>query len=156
MKKTSHLISVVLKERLRGRGLPGDVVSVKRGYALNFLIPEGRAVMATKPNLEMLEQKRNDWLSIDEKRKAEGKAIKDQIDKITIDIEHNTVDGFRLYGSISSKEIIMQLADKGFAIKKEDIVMKPIKEIGSFTAQIHTYGNQSNITINVKSPEVIE
>ncbi len=149
MKKTGKLMSVILTERLRGHGLPGELVKVKRGYA-NFLRASGTAMVATKPNMALLEQRKADWLAEDAKRKEEGKKIKDQIDNIVFELEHSTVDGFRLYGSISSKEIIAELAKKGFSIKKEEIVMKPIKEIGSFTANIYTYGNQASITINVK------
>ncbi len=150
MKRTAKLMSVILKQRLRGRGLPGEVVHVKRGYALNFLIPNELAMMATQRNVAILEDKKNEWLNLDSKKQEEGKSLKEKIDKIILDFEHSTVDGFRLYGSISTKEVINKLVEKGLPIKKEDVVMKPIKELGSFKAQVYTHGNEASITINVK------
>ncbi|QEK38174.1 50S ribosomal protein L9 [Candidatus Cytomitobacter indipagum] len=151
--KLNKLISLVLKVSLRGKGSPGDLIKVKKGYS-NYLILSDKAMIANKPNLETMEKQKEEWLKVDSAKKQEGKVAKEKIDQIVIDIVHNTVDGFRLYGSVSNKDIMEQLAKKGFEIKKEDIVMKAIKEVGTFNANIYTYGNKANITINVKAPTV--
>lgn len=152
-RKSSKLTPLILKVSLRGRGSTGDLIQVKNGYA-NYLVVSGKAIIANKANMEIMDQQKAEWVEVDAKKRAEGKVLKDKIDQVVIDIEHNTVDGFRLYGSISSKDIMNQLENRGFKIRKEDIVMKPIKEIGTFNAHVYTYGNQANIIINVKAPVV--
>ncbi|USO00478.1 MAG: 50S ribosomal protein L9 [Alphaproteobacteria bacterium] len=156
MKKSTKYLEVILQERIRGLGAPGDVVKVRRGYAVNYLLPKDIAEIASTLHMENLVSKRAELAKRDEQLKQDGKVLKEKLDKVVINIEHNTVDGFRLHGSISDSTIIKELSKLGFDVSKNNIVMKPIKEIGSFTVQVHTYGDHANVVVNVTPPRVVE
>lgn len=133
-------IEVILKEKVEGLGVEADVVQVKRGFALNYLIPTGRAFEATKGNLRhrnALEQKRA-LREAEELQLAEKKA--GRIKKARLKLELATGQGGKAFGSITTMDLAAAMAgfDKKLAdIDRHQILLdKPIKTTGDFEIMI--------------------
>lgn len=114
-------MKVIFVKDLKGQGKKGEVKTVKDGYGMNFLIKNGYAVMATDGNLKhqaTLEQKRQDEEAALIK---ECEEIKSKIEKVTLKFKVKTGAGDKVFGSVSSKQIVTELAKKGFNIDKKNI-----------------------------------
>lgn len=106
-------MKVILLEDVKDLGQKGDLVDAKTGYARNYLLPRGLAVEGTKENMKKWEA---DQKSKDEKRKAEEEAalkLKEEIEKLTIQLKAKGGEGGRLFGSITSKDIADALKKQG-------------------------------------------
>ena len=145
-------MQIILMEKVVNLGSLGDVVTVKNGYARNYLIPEGKAKRATeaaKKEFEVrraeLEQKATDIHSVAQARaeKLEGYMV-----QVT---QKAGVDG-RLFGSVTNSDIAEALTKQGFEMKKGEVVMPngPLKTIGDFpiTLSLHT-DVKAHITVSV-------
>jgi len=144
-------IEVILKEKVDGLGSEADVVQVKRGFALNYLIPTGKAYEATKGNLrhrDALNQKRA-MREAEELQKAEKKA--GRIKKARIKLELATGQGGKAFGSITTIDLQAAMAgfDKKLAeIDRHDILLdKPIKTTGDFEIMVKLH---PDITVPLK------
>ncbi|SPD75949.1 50S ribosomal protein L9 [uncultured Desulfobacterium sp.] len=133
-------MEVILRSDLDDRGLEGDIIKVKRGYARNYLIPKGIALEATAQNIKSLEQQRN---KIElRKVKAMEAAIKvqEQLEGMEITFAQRAGEEGKLYGSITSMDIASYLESKDIVIDRKKIMIeKPIKELGEFKATIRIY-----------------
>ena len=142
-------MEIILLERVENLGDMGDVVSVKRGFARNFLLPKEKALRATKANLARFEAQR-DYL---EARNAEARenAAADgaKLDGTDIIIIRNAGDTGHLYGSVSARDIAEELADKG--VKRNMVVLEqPIKALGLHEVKIKLHPEVSvTVTVNV-------
>ncbi len=124
-------------ENVKNVGEKYDIVEVAPGYAHNFLFPKKLAKLANSANLKELESKRKDW---QKKSRKELKGLEKEINKIKgteIVIKKRVNEEGRLFGSVDAKQIKESLEEKGFDIKKGEIVLKePIKETGEWTITI--------------------
>ncbi len=124
-------MELILKETIDTLGEEGDVVKVKAGYGRNYLIPQGKAIMATKANMSILEKEKS---AIDEKKKqqrAEAEAMAKKVAGATVTIEQRVGEDDRLYGSVTSADIADKLADAGIEVDKKKIMLdEPIKSLG--------------------------
>ncbi len=129
-------MEVILKEDVLGLGYKDDVVSVKNGYGRNFLIPQGKAILATesakKELAESLKQRAHKLAAI--KKDAEAKAEKLQGIKLTIAVK--TGAGGAVYGSVGNIQIAEALAALGHDIERKLIVMKAAKDLGNHVATV--------------------
>jgi len=145
-------MKVILTTTIKKLGKIGDTVSVKTGYARNFLFPNKMALRDNKKNSEYYDKikdeiKKNEEVKIDNANNLIAKLKKIQITFIK---EADEKD--QLYGSISKKEILDYLADKDIKVKSDDILIKnPIKSIGEHKIEINPYENileEINIIVN--------
>lgn len=129
-------MEVILKEDVLGLGYKDDVVSVKNGYGRNFLIPQGKAIMATesakKVLAENLRQRAHKLAAI--KKEAEEKAAKLQGVKLVVSVK--TGSGDAIYGSVGNIQIAEELSKKGFDVERKLIIVKSVKELGSYVATV--------------------
>ncbi len=137
-------MELILKETISSLGLEGDVVSVKPGYGRNYLLPQGKAVLATEANLAILEK---DKATI-EARRAENLKNAEQIAKkisgLTIEIEQLAGIDERLFGSVTSADICAKLAElKVILDKKQLLLNEPIKTLGETKIQVKVGFNVS-------------
>lgn len=131
-------MQVILLEKVRNLGGLGDKVAVKPGYGRNFLVPQGKAVYATKENISLFESKRAEF----EKKaqanlvNAEQRAAK--INDITLIIEAQASDEGKLYGSVSANEICEGLIARSIEIQRREIMMPegPIHSTGQFEIDV--------------------
>jgi large subunit ribosomal protein L9 len=122
---------LLLIEDVFDLGRSGEVVSVKPGYARNFLIPQKKAVVADKQTLKMQERLKKERSARAVKDKKESKELAQQLETITISTSVKVDPEGKMYGSVSVNDIIHLLEKEGVKIEKRSIVLKhPVKEIG--------------------------
>ena len=134
-------MEVVLLENIKNLGKIGEIVSVKRGHGRNFLIKFGKALKASKSNIDLVNKKKEDLNLKNVNLKKEAKKILDQINNKTYKFSKRTKDNDELYGSIKPKEISKTLEEKEkIEIKPSQIDLeKEINKIGSFNAKINLH-----------------
>lgn len=144
-------MELILKETISSLGLEGDVVTVKDGYGRNYLLPQGKAVIATKDNLKALE---------DDKAAIEARRIRDQklaeeiakkISGIEVVIEQLAGEDERLFGSVTNADICTKLTELDVQLDKRQILLNdPIKTLGSSKIMVKVGFNvTAEITVNV-------
>ena len=132
-------MQIILLESLNKLGKAGDVVTVKDGYANNFLIPEKKAIVANKKNKEELKDRIAEINANSQKKIDVAQSIKSKVDGIDINIISEANDQGALYGAITQKQIAEVLQSKGVEIKPDMVVSTPIKSIGKFNVIIRHY-----------------
>ena len=144
-------MQVVLLERIGRLGQIGDVVNVKDGFARNFLLPQGKALRATKENLARFEGQRAQIEARNLELKKEAEAVAERLNGQTFVLIRQAGDTGQLYGSVSGRDVAEASTAAGFSIDKRQVILeKPIKELGvhSIKAQLHPEV-QVKISINV-------
>lgn len=149
-------MKLILKETISTLGQEGTVVTVKPGYGRNYLLPQGKAVMATKENLEVLEQNRAEIEARLAESRKEAEALSKKISGIEIVIEQLAGEDERLFGSVTSADIAAKFAEKDIEIDKKAIQLaEPIKSLGETTVSVKV-GFQMFTDIIVKVVPVSE
>ena len=125
-------MKVILLKELKGRGGEGDVIDVARGYANNYLLRQGYAVLATKGNLKQLEERRNNIAKREEVRLADAAALKEKLDSLTIKVIAQVGEEGQLFGSVTSQMIADAIAEQaGIEVDRRRLELgKPIKTAG--------------------------
>jgi large subunit ribosomal protein L9 len=144
-------MKVILKETIDSLGIIGSEVSVSKGYARNYLLPQNKAVQATPQNRKILAQERTkfDLQIAKERNLAEQMAQK--LDGVKCTIAAKVSEENRLYGSISVRDIVETLAAQDIVVEKRMVLLKePIKEIGSYKIPIRVYKEvEPQITVEI-------
>jgi len=144
-------MKVILRETIESLGIIGSEATVADGYARNYLFPQNKAVKATPANRRMLEQEKAKFeLQIAKEREFAEEMAK-RLEGVACTITAKTSDEDRLYGSVTSREILKALAGQGIEIGKRMLLLKePIKSIGTFNIPIRVYkGIEPEITVEV-------
>jgi large subunit ribosomal protein L9 len=144
-------MEIILKETISSLGQEGDVVTVKPGYGRNYLLPQGKAVPATKENLAVFEQNRAE---IEARLAREQKIAEDIAKKISgfvLIIEQLAGADDRLFGSVTSADICAKLAELDVALDKKQILLtEPIKTLGESKVMVKVGFNvTAEIVVNV-------
>ena len=145
-------MKVILTTTIKKLGRVGDRVSVKPGFARNFLFPNKMALRENKKNLEYYEKIKDEIKKEEETKYNEAKKLIDEIKKIKIEFGKEADEKDQLYGSISKKEILDFLMENKIKVKSDDLVIKnQIKSIGEHIIQINPYENiVEEFTISVR------
>jgi len=148
-------MQVVLLERIAKLGQMGDVVTVKDGYARNFLLPQGKALRANKSNLERFESERAQLEARNLEQKSEAESVKAKLDGETVIIIRQSGETGQLYGSVSPRDIAEALTDKGFNLERGQIGLDaPIKILGLHQTNVSLHPEvSSTVTVNVARTE---
>lgn len=142
-------MEVILLEKMRNLGSIGDKAVVKSGYARNYLIPYGKAVAATKANIEKFDKMREEL----EKNAAEAfKNAQDRaakMENVSIDIPMQATEDGKLFGSVGASTVAQSLTDAGFDIQKSEVDMPqgPIRKLGEYEVVLLLY---SDVTAKIK------
>ena len=124
-------MDIILLERIGNLGNIGDVVTVKDGYARNFLLPQKKALRANDANRKVFEANRERLEKENAERRGEAEKQGEKIDGVEIVLIRASSNAGQLYGSVNVRDIVTGLADKGHEIDKRQVVMgHPIKTIG--------------------------
>lgn len=142
-------MDLILKEDVANLGYKDDIVSVKRGYGRNYLIPSGKAVIATesarKVLAENLKQRAHKLAQI----KADAEALAQKIDGVNITIATKTSATGTIFGSVNQVMVADELAKLGFEVDRKSIIIKEaIKEIGDYQAVARLH-KEVSATINL-------
>lgn len=133
-------MEIILKQDYQALGYEGDLVKVKAGYARNYLIPRGIAIIATKANKRMLEELQKSLEKKRAKRIEDAKKVKERMEGVSIELTKKVSRGLKLYGSVSAQNIADELNSKGYEVLKKDVVLEhPIKEIGEYAVEVKVY-----------------
>lgn len=144
-------MDVILLERIEKLGQMGDVVSVKPGYARNYLLPQGRALRATDGNRAQFDQQRAQLEAENLERKSEAEAVAAKMEGLTVILIRQAGDAGQLYGSVSARDVADAVTSGGVTIKRSQVVLeKPIKTIGLHSVRVELHGEVIvSITANV-------
>lgn len=132
-------MKVILRQNIETLGNMGDIVSVKDGYARNYLLPRGMAYVASKGNMQVLEEERARLQVKMNRELKDAEHIASELEKhenaITIPMQVGEED--KLFGSVTKEMIADQLAEKGFSIDRRKIeIDEPIKVLGIYTVKV--------------------
>lgn len=130
-------MDVILLERVAKLGQMGDVVSVKQGYARNFLLPQGKALRATKGNMESFENRKAQLETQNLETKKEAEAVAVKLDGQQFIVIRSASDSGALYGSVTNRDAATVATEAGFTVDKKQMVLEaPIKELGVHTMRV--------------------
>lgn len=148
-------MEVVLLERIGRLGQMGDVVRVRDGYARNFLIPQGKALRASKANLEQFKQRRVQLEARNLELKTEAQAVAQTLDGKQFTSIRQAGDTGQLYGSVSPRDIAEIITAAGFSVDRRQVVLnRPIKELGVHQVNVSLHPEvEVKVSINVARSE---
>ncbi|WP_375696751.1 50S ribosomal protein L9 [Bartonella sp. AC70YNML] len=144
-------MDIILLERIPRLGQMGDIVSVKDGYARNFLLPQGKALRANEANKKHFEVQRAQLEARNLERKSEAQKIAEKLDEQSFIVVRSAGETGQLYGSVSTRDIAEIITDEGFSIGRNQIELNhPIKMIGLHTITLSLHPEvQISVIINV-------
>lgn len=149
-------MQVILLDKIGNLGSLGDTVSVKSGYARNFLIPQGKAVMATKSNVEMFETRRAELEAKVAEQLVASQARAEQVNALeAVVITSKAGDEGKLFGSIGTRDIADAITAAGVAVSKSEVRLPEgaLRNVGSFEVSIQLH---SEVFATVKIQIVAE
>ncbi len=131
-------MEIILKQDVKNLGFTDDVVKVKNGYGLNYLIPRGMAVIASANNKLMHAETMKQRSHKVEKLKGDASKLAESLNNVTLTVGAKVGENGKLYGSITAQNIADKLKNMGYTIDKKQIVMpeEHIRKTGSFSADV--------------------
>ena len=147
-------MDVILLDAVHNLGRLGDRVSVKPGYARNYLIPQGKAVRATPKMIESFEQRRAELEAQAAARKAQAETRCTALDQVVLRMTARAIgDEQRLYGSITAADVVHAAREQGVALERSELHLPggPIRELGEHRLSVHLYTDvEATITVLVE------
>ena len=129
-------MEIILLTDIANLGHKDDIVDVKQGYGRNYLIPQGYAILAPPSARKVVAENLRQRAHKEAKLKAEAEAIAAQLAEVKLTIGAKTSSTGKIFGSVNSIMISESLKEKGFDIDRKKIMLKDVKEIGTYTALI--------------------
>jgi large subunit ribosomal protein L9 len=148
-------MQVILLERIERLGQMGDVVKVKPGFARNFLLPQRKALRATKENRTLFDSQRVQLEAMNLKRREEAEAVAKPLDGMVVTLIRQASDMGQLYGSVTSRDLSEAVTTNGVTVERSQIVLnRPIKALGLHPVRVSLHPEVSvEITVNVARTE---
>ena len=129
--------NVILRENVDGLGTIGDVVSVKAGYARNYLLPQGLASVADSRNVKELDHQKRQLARKLEKVTKDAEGVKARIEKVTCEFTQRAGEEGKLFGSVTSMDLEAKLQEAGIEIPRKKIQLgEPIKTLGEHSVPV--------------------
>jgi large subunit ribosomal protein L9 len=131
------MVDVVLLERVEKLGQMGQVVKVRPGFARNYLLPQKKALRATKENLAYFETRRTQLEAANLERRGEAEEVAKKLDGISVVIVRQAGESGQLYGSVSARDIADAVTAAGFTVTRGQVVLdKAIKTLGVYKLRL--------------------
>ncbi len=150
-------MDVILLQRIESLGQMGDVVKVKPGFARNYLLPQKKAMRATKENMAFFEKQRAQLEAQNLKQRADAEAVAAKMgDKFAVVIIRQAGESGMLYGSVSSRDIAVAVTEGGVTVTRAQVLLdQPIKALGLFKTRLALHPEVAiAITVNIaQTPE---
>jgi len=136
-------MNVILLERVANLGKLGDSVKVRSGYGRNYLIPQGKAVLATPDNVKKFEARRAELEQVAAERISTAEARRDALSALSITIAQKAGDEGKLFGSVGTSDIAHAITDAGVAVEKREVRLPtgPIRQIGEHIVEIELHSD---------------
>jgi len=132
-------MKIILKQAVDRLGEAGDVVEVKSGYALNYLIPQGFATLGTKSALKQHEETIRQRAHKEAKLVADAEAAAAKISAVPVKLAVKVAESGKLYGSVTAAQVAEVLAAAGIEVEKKNITLPEIKEVGEYEGSVKVY-----------------
>jgi large subunit ribosomal protein L9 len=152
-------LELILLQRVDKLGQMGDVVKVKPGFARNYLLPQKKALRATKENLARFDEQRAHLEAQNLKRREEAERIAERVVGLTVVVIRQAGEGGGLYGSVSARDIAEAATERGLSVDRSQVVLEhPIKTLGLSKVRVVLHPEVSiPVIVNVaRSPEEAE
>jgi large subunit ribosomal protein L9 len=145
------MMEVILLERVEKLGQMGQVVKVRPGYARNFLLPQRKALRATKENLTYFESRKAALQAINLEKRQEAEYVAKKMDGVSVVIIRQAGETGVMYGSVSARDVSMAISDAGFKVERHQVAIEqPIKTLGLFKLRVVLHPEVNvNVTVNV-------
>jgi large subunit ribosomal protein L9 len=149
---------VLLLQPINGLGAEGDTVTVKAGYARNFLLPRKLALPITQANKKHVEALLKAREAREQKEFENARTLSEQIEKTSIAIAVKTGEGGKMFGAVTANDLIERLKEEGIELTKKQLQLEaPIKELGSHTAGVKIHADiETELKFEVVSENPIE
>jgi len=132
-------MEIILKEDIAGLGYKNDIVKVKDGYGRNYLIPQGKAVIATESAKKVLAENERQRAHKLAKIKADAEALAAKLNGLKLNITAKVNEDGTIFGGVGAAQVSEALAAKGFEIDRKAIVAETVKQAGEYTATINLH-----------------
>jgi large subunit ribosomal protein L9 len=140
-------VKLILRETVQGLGEAGDLVGVKVGYARNYLLPQGKALLATESKVRELEHHKRVVTEKAARDLNDLKALRDRLESVALEVTARVGEEGKLFGSVTTAHIAELLAEKGYKVDRRKIQLgEPLREIGDHVVPIRL---QRDITAKV-------
>ncbi len=148
-------MQVILLERIGRLGQMGDVVKVRPGFARNFLLPQGKALRATKENLSRFENERSQLEANNLQRKQEAEAVAKKLHGLSFVLLRQAGDSGQLYGSVSTRDVADAVTAGGFTLDRVQVLLdRPIKNLGLHDVRVSLHPEvEIKVAVNVARTE---
>jgi large subunit ribosomal protein L9 len=149
-------MQVILLERVQNLGELGDSVKVKPGYARNFLIPQGRAVMATPENVAEFEARRDELERQEAEALAAVQARAAALEGQEVTLVRKTGEEGKLFGSVGPQDIADALTEAGLPVSRQEVrlLSDTLRQVGDHEVAVHLYANvEASITVHITPEE---
>ena len=148
-------MDLILLEKVQNLGNLGDLVKVKAGFGRNYLVPQGKAVPATKENLHQFEARRAELEAAAQDRLGEAQARQTGLAEVVVEITANASDEGKLYGSIGPREVASAVSALGHEISKSEVIMGegPLRTIGEFDVVVQLHADVDTKVKVIINPE---
>ena len=151
MREEDVALKVILTEDIGALGSMGAIVDVARGYARNYLIPQGKAMEANPGNLARVDQAKGKYMQMQVKAREDTLAQVARLEGVSLTIAQRVGEEERLYGSVTTAMIAEALQSRGFDVDKKQVELaEPIKKLGSYDVAVRLAPeNKATITVSV-------
>ncbi len=147
-------MEIILRQDVDELGLEGDIVNVANGYARNYLIPKDIALEAIPQNIKLLETMKKKIEVRRLKAKDQAEKVKQAIEEMVISFSQKVGEEDKLFGSVTTMDIALQLKKQGIAIDRRKIVLdKPIKFLGEFEIPVRIYPDVTGLLKVIIQPD---
>ena len=148
-------MEIILLERIEKLGQMGDVVEVKPGFARNFLLPQKKALRATKENRSFFKEQRAQLEAANLERRGEAEKVADKMEGLSVTLIRQAGEAGQLYGSVTVRDIAEKVSEAGFTIERAQVELAhPIKALGIHQVRVDLHPEVSTvINVNVARSE---
>jgi len=148
-------MDLILLEKVSNLGDLGDLVKVKAGFGRNYLVPQGKAVPATKENLAQFEARRDELEAVAQDKLGKAQARQAGMAEVIIELTANASEEGSLYGSIGPREIAAAVSNLGHEITKSEVIMGegPIRATGEFDVVVQLHADVETLVKVIVNPE---
>jgi len=136
-------MNIILLEKVANLGNLGDKVSVKAGFGRNYLVPTGKAVLATPERIKEFEGRRADLEKAAEERLVEAKKQAESVEALSLSISHQAGEEGKLFGSVGLSDIVKACADAGVELNKSEVKLSDgaIRQVGEYEIPVHLHSD---------------
>jgi large subunit ribosomal protein L9 len=144
-------VDVILLERVEKLGQMGQVVKVRPGFARNYLLPQKKALRATKENIAYFEKQRTQLEANNLERRADAQQVAEKLEGVTVMVIRQAGESGQLYGSVTARDVAQAVTEAGFTIARSQVVLdRAIKTLGLHKQRVVLHPEVAvHITVNV-------